>query len=71
MTPRVEVLEALADLADDPDDARRYLELRDALCPEGLKGIIKSYVDEAGTARLLHGRSRPDHRLISIIASAT
>jgi hypothetical protein len=26
------------------------------LCPDGLKGTIKSYVDEAGAAKLLHGR---------------
>lgn len=56
MRGSIRLLEALADLADDPDDARRYLELRDVLCPEGLKGIIKSYVDEAGAATLLHGR---------------
>ena len=37
------------------DDWRTHpcqLELRDVLCPEGLKGIIKSYVDEAGAPRL-------------------
>ena len=56
MRGSIRLLEALADLADTPDDARRYLELRDVLCPEGLKGIIKSYVDEAGAATLLHGR---------------
>jgi hypothetical protein len=56
MRGAIKLLEALAELADNPDDARRYLELRDVLCPEGLKGTIKSYVDEAGAAKLLHGR---------------
>jgi hypothetical protein len=56
MRGSIKLLEALADLADEPDDARRYLELRDVLCPDGLKGIIKSYVDEAGAATLLQGR---------------
>ncbi len=56
MRGSIKLLEALADLADDPDDARHCLELRDVLCPEGVKGIIKSYIDEAGAATLLHGR---------------
>lgn len=50
------LLDALAQLTDDPAAAQRYLELRDMLCPDGLKGTLKSYTDESGAAKLLRGR---------------
>jgi hypothetical protein len=56
MRGAVKLLDALADLADDPEDAHRYQELSVLLCPEGVKGIIKSYSDESGAAKLLEGR---------------
>ena len=56
MRGAVNLLAALADLASDPAEAQRYLALRDLLCPDGLKGIIKSYTDESGAAKLLRRR---------------
>lgn len=50
------LLGALADLADDPDDAAAYLALRDKLFPHGLKIVQWSYTDEAGEAKLVEER---------------
>lgn len=51
-----EVLSGLADLSDDADEAARFIDLRERLVPAGLAAIQRSYVDEAGDAKLLPGR---------------
>jgi hypothetical protein len=56
MRGSIGLLTALADLTDDPAMAKRYEELRDNLCPIGLKGTTASYVAQAGAARLLPSR---------------
>ncbi|AUX20253.1 hypothetical protein SOCEGT47_007190 [Sorangium cellulosum] len=50
------VLTGFADLADDPEDAARYLEIRDQLFTDGLKFITASYSDEAGEVKLARDR---------------
>lgn len=50
------VLTGFADLADDPEQARLLLDLRDRLLPIGLKATMRSYVDEAGDATRLPAR---------------
>jgi hypothetical protein len=62
------LLTALADLTDDPAKARRYEELRDNLCPIGLKGTTASYVAQAGAARMLPSRlTAEDQALVDSI----
>src|SRR5262245_23424425 len=50
------VLTGFAELADDPEEARLLLDLRDRLLPIGLKAMTRSYVDEAGDAARLPAR---------------
>jgi hypothetical protein len=69
MRGTINLLGALADLADDADASEQYLTLRDHLCPDGLKGITKSYDEEAGAAKLLPGRlDDADRKLLGKIA---
>jgi hypothetical protein len=56
------VLTSFADLADEPGDAARYLDLADRLFPSGLKGVKRSYLDEAGEAALTAKRLTDDMR---------
>ena len=56
------LLTNLAELADDPAESKRYLDLRDRLFPDGLRGIGRSYRDEAGEARLARKRIDPATR---------
>jgi hypothetical protein len=55
-------LVAFADLADDPRDATRYLDLADQLFPAGLKGAKRSYLDEADEVALTAQRVTDDMR---------
>lgn len=50
------VLTGLAELSDDPDEARGYLELRDLLLPEGVAVTQRSYRDEAGNTQIVEAR---------------
>ena len=50
------LLTGFAEIADDPEDAELYLNIRDQLFPDGLKFITSSYADEAGYAQLLRER---------------
>ena len=65
----IHVLTGLADLTDDPAEAKGYLDLRDRLAPLGFASTVRSYMDEAGDARLLEGRLDADStaRLQSIV----
>lgn len=56
------VLTGFAELADDPEDAELYLNIRDQLFPDGLKFITSSYADEAGHAHLLRQRLTPESK---------
>ncbi|WP_434045491.1 MULTISPECIES: hypothetical protein [Sorangium] len=56
------VLTAFADLADDPEDAAIYLEIRDQLFADGLKFISASYSDEAGEVKLARDRLTPESK---------
>jgi len=55
------LLEAYADLTDDPNEAAHYIALRDSLAPDGLRFITASYSDEAGNASLTKSRLTKDH----------
>jgi hypothetical protein len=69
MRGAIALLDALADIADDAQDAERYRALRDHLCPDGIEGTAKSYAEEAGAARLLPGRlDESDGKLLQKIA---
>jgi hypothetical protein len=62
------LLTALADLTEDPSEAARYVELRDTVCPKGLKGTTQSYAEQAGAARLLPARlDAEDEKLLESI----
>lgn len=50
------MLTSLAALADTDERAAYYLDLRDKLFPDGLRGVSRSYVDQAGEVMLLEGR---------------
>lgn len=56
------VLTGFADLADDPEDAALYLEIRDQLFEDGLKFTLASYADEAGEVRLARERLTPESK---------
>ncbi|WP_437335932.1 hypothetical protein [Sorangium sp. So ce394] len=56
------VLTGFADLADDPEDAAIYLEIRDQLFADGLKFISASYSDEAGEVKLARDRLTPESK---------
>ncbi|WP_437486484.1 hypothetical protein WME75_03715 [Sorangium sp. So ce1014] len=56
------VLTGFADLADDPEDAAIYLDLRDQLFADGLKFISASYSDEAGEVKLARDRLTPESK---------
>jgi hypothetical protein len=56
MRGTIGVLGGLAELADTPEEAQALLDLRDRLCPDGLRGTNKSYDEEAGAAKLLPAR---------------
>ncbi|AUX39504.1 hypothetical protein SOCE26_008970 [Sorangium cellulosum] len=56
------VLTGFADLADDPEDAAIYLEIRDQLFADGLKFIMASYSEEAGEVKLARDRLTPESR---------
>ncbi|WP_437984268.1 hypothetical protein [Sorangium sp. So ce117] len=56
------VLTGFADLADDPEDAALYLEIRDQLFADGLKFIGASYSDEAGEVKLARDRLTPESK---------
>lgn len=49
-------LTGLSDLTDDPEIAAEVLDLRDRLVPKGLSATTRSYVDEAGDAKMLPSR---------------
>lgn len=49
-------LTGLADMTDDPETAAAVLDLRDRLVPKGLSATGRSYVDEAGDAKMLPSR---------------
>lgn len=50
------MLTSLAELADTDERAAHYLDLRDKVFPDGLRGVSRSYVDQAGEVMLLQGR---------------
>ncbi|WP_438007999.1 hypothetical protein WME89_04355 [Sorangium sp. So ce321] len=56
------VLTGFADLADDPEDAAIYLEIRDQLFTDGLRFISASYSDEAGEVKLARDRLTPESK---------
>ncbi|WP_437677650.1 hypothetical protein [Sorangium sp. So ce131] len=56
------VLTGFADLADDPEDAAIYIEIRDQLFADGLKFISASYSDEAGEVKLARDRLTPESK---------
>lgn len=56
------VLTGFADLADDPEDAAFYLELRNSIFTNGLKFITGSYASEAGEAQLARDRLTPERK---------
>ncbi|WP_437744125.1 hypothetical protein WMF39_03455 [Sorangium sp. So ce1504] len=56
------VLTGFADLADEPEDAAIYLEIRDQLFADGLKFIGASYSDEAGEVKLARDRLTPESK---------
>ncbi|MGK3966955.1 hypothetical protein WMF38_22610 [Sorangium sp. So ce118] len=56
------VLTGFADLADDPEDAAIYLEIRDQLFADGLRFISASYSDEAGEVKLARDRLTPESK---------
>ena len=57
------VLTGFADLAEDPDQAAFYLELRDAVYASGLRFITGSYTDQTGEAELARNRLTTDRRM--------
>lgn len=56
------ILTGFADLADDPEDATHYLNIREELFPDGLKFITSSYSDEAGQAHIVRERLTAESR---------
>jgi len=50
------MLTSLAELADGEERATHFLDLRDTLFPDGLRGVSRSYWDQSGEAVLLRGR---------------
>jgi hypothetical protein len=50
------VLTGLAELADDPNVAQSRLALRDALLPNGLSAVQRTYLEEAGDVEALDQR---------------
>lgn len=50
------LLTALADLADDEESVQGLLDLRDRLIPIGPRATQRSYLDQAGDAKLLPSR---------------
>lgn len=62
------LLTGLADLTDDPDDASRYLALRDTLFPDGIAFINRDYTFEVGLATLTAQRiDKADKKLLAKI----
>lgn len=53
-------LTAAAELADTEEEAQRYLDLRKALLPDGLRAVTRSYADQGGEIILLKERLRPE-----------
>lgn len=49
-------LTAFAELADDAEKARAYLDLRGRLLPNGLRAVSRSYMDQSGEVLLLEAR---------------
>ena len=58
------LLGALAELATGPEEAAKYLALRDRLYPHGLKIVQWSYTDEAGEAKLAEERLSDDDKIL-------
>lgn len=56
------VLTGFAEQTDNPELARRVLDLRDRLLPNGISAVTRSYVDEAGDAQRLPSRLDPASR---------
>lgn len=56
------LLENLADLCDDPNEARAYLALRDRLFPRGLTITLLSYDEEAGNVAQVQTELDPQTR---------
>lgn len=54
------ILSGFAEVSDDDEQARRYLDLRRKLLPEGLRAVSRSYMEEAGEIILLRGRLDAD-----------
>jgi hypothetical protein len=66
------ILTGLADLADTPEEASKYLALRDAMTPRGLDTVRLSYTDEAGEAELTDRRlTKEDKALLAKIPTPT
>ncbi len=60
-----QVLTGLAQLADDPAEARALIDARDALFPEGLKAVQASYVEEEGA--VMQAENRLDAKTIALL----
>lgn len=62
------VIEGLIDLSDDPDEAAQLRELHEQLFPAGRSITKRSYLDQAGEARLLDSRlSDGSRRLLDTV----
>ena len=60
------ILTGFADLADTPEEASRFLALRDTLTPRGLDTVRLSYTDQAGEAQLTDRRlTKEDKALLA------
>lgn len=57
------VLSGLAALAESPEEAARYIEIRDALLPEGIAINQRTYLDEAGNAAVIARRLQESPKL--------
>jgi hypothetical protein len=65
-----DALTGFADLADDPQEAQRYLSARNELHPKGIKFIVGSYADEAGEVELAQERLTADTKTVLKAAPA-